>query len=384
MNEKMKIAYCIGSLAKPGGTERVLASKVNYMANVLGYDVHILIIEQGEAPLCYEFSSKIHIHDMNTFSLQKGRTIPGVTYLMNVFKIRKLYDQKFRKIQPDVILAVERGYHDFVIPYVNPEIPKVREFHFSKGAVRLRAQLMKSFKTRFRYKILYGMLYKQFKKYDKLVLLTKGDQEAEDYGDNTIVIENMIESYPETASSLTDKKVISIGSMNDDRKGFDKQIKIWKTIAKSFPDWTLNIYGDGIRFPHYEKMILEEQLQDKVILHGRSNEIPEKLKESSIFVMTSEAEGLPMVLIEAMSSGLPCVSYDCPTGPSDIIKDGEDGFLINLNDESSFKEKLQGLMENENLRKEMGQKARENVKRYLPESIMPKWQKLFQELTDRS
>ncbi|PKV50975.1 glycosyltransferase involved in cell wall biosynthesis [Aquimarina sp. MAR_2010_214] len=384
MDKKMKIAYCIGSLAKPGGTERVLASKVNYMVDKLGYDVHILIIDQHRAPLCYDFSPNIHIHDMNTSSLQKGKTIPGLTYWMNVFRIRKLYDQKFKEIKPDVILAVERGYHDYVIPYISPGIPKVREFHFSKGAVRLRAKLMKSFKTRIRYKILYAMLYKQFKKYNRLVLLTQGDQDAENYGNNTIVVENMIEAYPKTSSLLNEKKVISIGSMNDDRKGFDKQIKIWKTIVKSFPDWTLDIYGDGIRFSHYKKMIEEEQLQNKVILHGRSNEIPQKLKESSIFIMTSEAEGLPMVLIEAMSSGLPCVSYDCPTGPSDIIKDGEDGYLIKLNDESSFKEKLQELMANEKLRKEMGTKARKNAKRYLPENIMPKWEKLFQELTGKS
>ncbi|MCF8273427.1 MAG: glycosyltransferase family 4 protein [Flavobacteriaceae bacterium] len=376
----MKIAYCIGSLAKPGGTERVLASKVNYMVDKLGFEIHILIIDQKGAPLCYEFSSKIHIHDMNTSSLQKGKIIPGVSYLKNVFKIRKLYHNKLKNIKPDIIVAVERGYHDFVIPYINPTIPKIREFHFSKGAVRLRANIMTPFTAKIRYKILYAILYKQFKKYDKLVLLTKGDQISEDYGSNTVVIENMLEFYPENFSSLTEKKVISIGSMNDDRKGFHKQILLWKHIKTIFPNWTLNIYGDGIKFKEYKKLIEKENLQDVVILHGRSNEIPKKLNESSIFIMTSEAEGLPMVLIEAMSAGLPCVSYDCPTGPSDIITNEKDGYLVDLNDEITFIKRLKTLMKNEDLRKSMGLQAREKAKNYLPENIMPKWQTLFEEL----
>ena len=384
MSKKMKLAYCIGSLAKPGGTERVLASKVNYMVDKLGYDVHILIIDQRGLPLCYEFSSKLHIHDMNASSLQKGKTLPGISYLRNVYKLRVLYNNKLEEIQPDVIIAVERGYHDFVVPYISPGIPKVREFHFSKGAVRLRAKIMKALVTKIRYKILYSMLYKQFKKYDKLVLLTKGDQISENYGDNTTVIENMLESYPDTFSPLTAKKVISVGSMNDDRKGFHKQILLWKNVKDLFPNWTLNIYGDGVKFKEYEKLIEKEALQEVVFLHGRSNDIPKKLNESSIFIMTSEAEGLPMVLIEAMSAGLPCISYDCPTGPADIISNGQDGYLVDLNDEKKFIEMLIKLMQNETLRESMGVQAREKAKSYLPESIMPKWQALFEELTRKS
>ncbi|WP_372757872.1 glycosyltransferase family 4 protein [Mariniflexile sp.] len=380
----MRLAYCIGSLAKPGGTERVLASKVNYMVDKLGYDVHILIIDQKGSPLCYEFSPKIQIHDMKVSSLQKGKTIPGISFIKNVYKIRTLYNKKLEEIQPDVILAVERGYHDFVIPYVAQNIPKIREFHFSKGAVRLRAKIMKPFFRKLRYKILYTLLYRQFKKYDKLVLLTQGDKISENYGNNTTVIENMLESFPIKYSKLNEKKVISVGSMNDDRKGFHKQILLWREINAAYPDWTLNIYGDGVKFNEYQKLITKLGLQDKIILHGRSNEIPQKLIESSIFIMTSEAEGLPMVLIEAMSAGLPCVSYDCPTGPADIITNGKDGYLVELNNEGEFINRLKELMKKDELRKEMGMKAREKAKNYLPESIMPKWEKLFKELTPKS
>ena len=240
---------------------------------------------------------------------------------------------------------------------------------------------MKTLKQRLRYKITYKMLFEQFKKYDKLVLLTHVDQKEGNYTDNTVVIGNMIEKYPETYSNTSPKKVISVGSMDDDRKGFIKQIMIWKKIAPSFPDWTLNIYGGGARSTYYKELIEKENLTGKVILHGKSSEIPKRMEESSIFIMTSEAEGLPMVLIEAMSSGIPCVSYDCPTGPSDIINDGVDGFVIDLNNEEEFINKLKLLMQEDSTRKEFGKQARENGKRYLPNVIMPKWEKLFEELT---
>ena len=106
----------------------------------------------------------------------------------------------------------------------------------------------------------------------------------------------------------------------------------------------------------------------------------EKYAESSIFVLSSRYEGFGMVLIEAMSFGIPCVSFDCNYGPSDIIKDGEDGFLIKNGDEKDFAQKLQELMRDENLRKEMGEKARVNVERFLPEHVVKKWDELFKKI----
>jgi glycosyltransferase involved in cell wall biosynthesis len=380
----MKIVYCIGSLANPGGTERVLASKANYLVEKMNYEVHILIVDQKNAPLCFEFSSKVIIHDMKVPSEYSGYQIPGITYLILLNKMSKSYSKRFEEIKPDVVIVVERGFHDFVIPYINKDIPKIREFHFSKGAVDLRASIMKPYLTKIRYKILYKLLYLQFKKYDKLVLLTKEDQKSGNYGRNTIVIENMLDFYPDKSSDCMGNNVISVGSMYDDRKGFHKQIEIWGEIKEEFPEWKLNIFGDGNRLDFLKKMVNDKGLEKKVILHGRSSAIPKKLTESSIFIMTSEAEGLPMVLIEAMSAGLPCVAYDCPTGPDEIINNNEDGYVVKLNDQKQFVEKLKILMGNDGLRVEMGSKARINSQKFLPENIMPLWDKLFIALKNNS
>ena len=106
-----------------------------------------------------------------------------------------------------------------------------------------------------------------------------------------------------------------------------------------------------------------------------------KYAESSIFVLSSRYEGFGMVLIEAMSFGIPCISFDCNYGPSDIIKNNEDSFLIKNGDEKDFAKKLQLLMKDESLRKEMGEKARKNVERFLPENVVKNWDELFRSLS---
>lgn len=102
---------------------------------------------------------------------------------------------------------------------------------------------------------------------------------------------------------------------------------------------------------------------------------------SSIFVLSSRYEGFGLVLTEAMSYGIPCVSFDCPHGPSDIIKDYEDGLLVEKENIKELADKICYLIENENVRIKMGHKARENVKRFLPENVMPQWKNLFESLT---
>ncbi|PHR69109.1 MAG: hypothetical protein COA67_11200 [Lutibacter sp.] len=376
----MKLVYCIGYLGKPGGTEKVLANKANYMVDKLGYEVEILIADQKNHSLYYDFNPKIKIHDMKISKINNRKTIPVVTFIKNIFKLREIYSKKLNEINPDVILVLERGYHDFVIPYINKKIPKIREFHFSLGAVDSKVKIL-SFIQKVKYKIIYSFIYKQFPLYDKVVLLTEKDENEPFYNNvKTTVIPNMIENFPEDISELNSQKVISIGSMEDDRKGFLKQIEIWRKISINHPKWILNIYGEGKQRKKYIDVVKQNKLETKIIFHGKSTEIPVKLNESSIFIFTSEAEGLPMVLIEALTNGLPCVSYDCPTGPSDIISNEEDGYIININDEKMFIEKLELLMNNIELRRKLGDNARKNSIRFLPENVMPLWQKLFEEL----
>lgn len=114
------------------------------------------------------------------------------------------------------------------------------------------------------------------------------------------------------------------------QKGYDRLINAWALIAKQVPDWTLHIFGEGSLRPVLTKQIYDLNLEKSVFLDGATNNVGKELSESSIVAFTSNYEGFPMAIVEVESAGLPVVSFDAPCGPKDIIRDGEDGFLVKM------------------------------------------------------
>jgi glycosyltransferase involved in cell wall biosynthesis len=375
----IKLVYCASQLYRPGGTEKVLVEKVNYLAANTDFEIYIITENQLNKSFYFELNSKIKVYDMNVSSLNKI-VIPGLTFILNVFTLRKLFALKLKEINPDFVIVVERGYLDFVIPFINVRGFKIREFHFAKKAVEYHTKLMKGFFKRTRHFFRYQLLFKMFDKYDYLILLTDQDRKEGNYKTKTKVIHNMINVLPERVSDLSSKRVISVGSMYDKRKNFKEQILLWRKIKVLHPDWTLNIYGDGNERAYLQELINKWELTSHVILHGNSNEMPKNYFNSSIFLFTSQAEGFPMVLIEALSNGLPCIVYDTPTGPKEIIKNNENGFVVENGNLNELEQKLSLLISDNKIRMKMGINARINCEKYLPNSVMKKWIDFFKKL----
>ena len=378
MSNNFKILYCTGSISVKGGTERVLANKSKIFAERLGIDIHIATLSDPTIK-AYEFSNKIHFHHI-FIEYKKSKYIP--TLISNHFYKKKLY-QKYAKviqeINPNLVIVLERGTDDFYLPKICKElnIPIIREFHFARNAVKEKAKIIQSIKERLLYKLAYKRIFRAFNNYDYLVLLTKRDQIEGNYKTKTVVIPNIVPTSVHKANTLSSKIMISVGSMNDKRKGFPDIIRAWKIIQDTHPKWTLKIYGDGAERVDLETLVQNLKLENSVYICGASSSIEQKYCESAFFISASVAEGLPMVLIEAMGCGLPCVAYDCPTGPSDIIMDKENGYLVPFKNVSALADAIEQMINKDSNREYMSKKAIKTAQLYSEENIIPLWQDFF-------
>ena len=214
---------------------------------------------------------------------------------------------------------------------------------------------------------------------DALVLLTQHDADSWAGLTRTIVIPNSLPFYPQQGSSCSNKRVIFVGRLNE-QKGLEYLIKTWEKVCRKHPDWELHMFGEGEQREMLEGLIHSKRLDDVVIIHKPTQKIMQEYLNSSIFLLTSRFEGFGMVLVEAMACGLPVVSFDCPWGPADIINDGEDGFLVEYLNTNEAAQRVCQLIEDPHLRKEMGAKARANVRRYDRDAVMRQWKDLFKQV----
>ena len=163
-------------------------------------------------------------------------------------------------------------------------------------------------------------------------------------------------------------------------KGYDRLLDAWKIVSDKHSDWHLDIFGVGT----WEQDLKNQQrnlgLEDKLTIHPATPAINVEYSNSSIFVGTSHFEGFPLVLLEAMQVGLPCVAFDCPFGPSAVISNGENGFLVQDGRIEELASKISLLIEDSNLRAVFSRGALETSKKFAVNIVMEQWNQLFNNL----
>lgn len=218
-----------------------------------------------------------------------------------------------------------------------------------------------------------------YKKLDAGVVLTYSDlKNMKSITKKTCVIPNSVPII-DTSADLSSTKFIAVGRLSY-QKAFDKLINIFHRFSLNYPDWKLEIYGEGEDKDKLKRLITELNLNDKVSLNNFTDNIFEVYSSASGLLLTSRYEGLPMVLLEAQSYGLPIISYDCDTGPRDVIINGRNGYLIKIDDEKAYINALSSIANNFSLRKTMGENAKKDSLRFSEEEIYKKWIELFNSL----
>jgi GalNAc-alpha-(1->4)-GalNAc-alpha-(1->3)-diNAcBac-PP-undecaprenol alpha-1,4-N-acetyl-D-galactosaminyltransferase len=176
------------------------------------------------------------------------------------------------------------------------------------------------------------------------------------------------------------KVLLSLGRLSEEKQ-VDHIIKSFSLLAHIFLDWDLHVYGDGRELVSLKNLVEQLDMQGRVFFMGCTDNPWSVMVNSDIFVMTSKFEGFPNALLEAMGLGLPCIAYDCPSGPNDITRAGKDALLVPLNDRSALTESLNKLMSNEQLQKSLGLQAKElTMQRFQLSAILEQWKRLFKEV----
>ncbi len=349
----MKILLLIGDITIGGGAERVVCNLANSF-NELGYDVEILsFYKDGEKSL-YEIHKNVKINFFYKIPRKQ------------VFK--KPFYKLYYKYYESYIL--KQKYKDIDVMIYN----NCSQFPFFKNKntkyIKLIHEIFKRYQSRNNF-------------FDNLVILSFCELELwKKHHKNVSVIPNFIPNISKKKSNSSQKNILSIGRITlEDQKGFLRLIDIWKMVQKKevYKDWTLTIVGEGELKKTIEQKIKAYKLENSIILKPFTKEIEKEYLKASIYVMTSYFESFGMVLIESANYNIPSISFNIHSGPKEIIENEKSGFLIEDGNLQEFADKICLLMNNESLRKQMGENAKKKIKHtFSKEVIMHQWSKIFQ------
>lgn len=378
----MRFLFVIKSFAQVAGVERVMSDKMNYLASA-GHHIMLVTYEQGNHPLIFVLRPNIKHEDIDCrfFTLLRMSLIKR--FIKSLMMKRKFYKQIktiIEDFKPDTIisptypldiigdLAAAKGDSRFIIESHMAYVQALKEY--SKYRSRIGSFIAKLYDKH---------ALRLLRRCDCLVVLTQGDCNFwSQYIHHVKVLPNPLTSYPEIIDDVPkdNYRIISIGRLTSIKR-FDRLIDAFSKICNDNPNWHIDIFGDGSDKDMLNSQISKLHLNNRIIIHPPTNDIFTEMKKSQFLVMTSESEGFPLVLIEAMACGIPCLSFDCPYGPGEIIEHNKTGLLAVNGDISDLANKMQYLMTNPNIIQEMSKEARASASKYKKETVMKAWEQLY-------
>lgn len=363
-----------------GGIERSVASLANMLKD--DYNVEIVSVYKLYNKPKFQIDKKVKIKylldDLKPNKKEFKDSIKNHKFI-RAFKegikaIKVLYYRKkktveyIQKCDSDIIISTRDIFNEWLGEYGNESSLKIGwEHNHHHGNMNYASKIVKS-----------------VKKLDYLVLVSKALEEF--YSEKLrnkkckcIFIPNVIDDVPTKSSTLKEKRLISVGRLSKE-KGYMDLLKIFKKVHKDYPEWKLEIIGSGDEYDNLENYIKKNGLKKHVTLHGfkEKDYIFDLLNKSSIYLMTSYTESFGIVLIEAMSVGLPCIAFSSAEGATEIINSGYNGYLINNRNEDAYIKKVEDLIENYDERKKISKSAKKSIEKYKTDVVKEDWIKLLE------
>ncbi|WP_157844447.1 MULTISPECIES: glycosyltransferase family 4 protein [unclassified Chryseobacterium] len=343
----MKIMFYFNSMAPAGGIERVISKHIKFLA----LENEVILLTNDSKPSFYDLPNNIVLDNIEEVSElnMKSRVARFYQIFKSIFRSSSKLRNKIKLHKPEVI-------------YVASPLNLLKIFLANKKSHNLLVTEHASFNA---YNLIYKLIVRIL--YGKVGLLTvptiDDSKFYDSIGISNIYLPNPLSFYPSKHSTLDSKIVLNVGRFTEDKQ-HHILIKSWKLTNQRINGWKLHIYGKGENEQEIKRLIEELDLAESVFIFPPTKAIEEKFIESSIFALSSRTEGFGLVLAEAMACGVPCVSFDCPTGPKDIILNEVNGLLIEQNNKKSFAEALDILMSDRDLRIKYGAQARLDIKKF--------------------
>lgn len=347
----MKLFFLIECLNKSAGTERIATDVVNGIYEFTGWDITIVVLEKDINPY-FALNDGIKV-----LSLESKLSKP----LEAIRRLRKLIiDQR-----PDYILNVAVTMSRLSLlasAFTGTKVITWEHFNLFAGS-----------KTGYLWRLVSALMSY------KTVVLTDRDRFSYPaiIRNKIMTIYNFPTNMGESISQLDSYIAISVGRL-DNQKGFDILLNVWKKVTEKNNKWKLQIVGSGSKEANLKEQARELGIENYVEFVPATPEVAKYYRGASMYIMTSRFEGLPLVLIEAKQTGLPCVSFDCPNGPDEVIRNDVDGKLIPMHDENKMASTILELMDDRNRIKAYGREAIVDVKkRFSKETIIEEWVKFL-------
>ena len=363
-----------------GGIEKSVSSLANMLIDK--YDVEIVSVYKLYDKPSFYINDKVKItYLLNNLkpnkkevkeALKNHKLITLFKEMSTSFKILFLRKKKMVEYisssDSDIIISTRDIFDKWLGKYGKKETFKIGwEHNHHHGNMKYAKKIIKS-----------------CKELDSLVLVSNSLEEfysnrMKKYKCKCIFIPNVIEDIPQKSSSLKEKRIISVGRLSKE-KGYSDLLKIFKLIHKDYPDWHLDIIGSGEEEERLYNYIKHNNLEKNVTLHGfrKKEYIYDLLSKSSIYLMTSYTESFGIVLLEAMSLGLPCIAFTSAEGANEIITSGYNGYLIKNRNHSAYEKKVEDLINDYNTRKTLGENAKKSISKYQSSIVKEQWINLIE------